>query len=63
MGKAADFPTVVVTTAGVSVAAKTGYPVTGLPVRCEVPLAWGEGAEDPAWTIIFSDDAISLEAQ
>lgn len=32
MGKAADFPTVVVTTAGVSVAAKTGYPVTGLPV-------------------------------
>lgn len=35
--------------------ARTGYPVAGLPVRCEVPAAEGGGPENIAGVIYFVD--------
>ena len=49
-------------TEGIFVAERTGHPVAGLPVGCEVPVADGGGSEDKAW-VIFVDDAISVEVQ
>ena len=45
----------------VAIALSTGRPVASWPAECVVRPAEGGGADDPAFVVVFMDDAISVE--
>ena len=47
----------------VAIEPSTGYPVAIWPTECVVRLAEGGESNDLAFTVIFMDDAISVEVQ
>lgn len=56
-----NLPAAAMVTSGVSVTARTGYPVVDLPDGYQVPPVDGVGPEDTMWVIFFVDYVISVE--
>lgn len=63
MKTAVDSPASSAVTTGVSVAARTGRPVTGLRARYEAPLLEGGGQGNIAWATFTVDGGTSAEVQ